>query len=176
LLKITAVRPEEYTHTGYDRGHLVPARDMNLFPVAREESFFMSNISPQLPRFNRGIWKKLESEVWKIALREKDLLIVTGPIWNNEKNETLTNTDIPTPVAFFKVIFDLTPPEKMIAFIIPHNASSKQLESFVMSVKHAEELTGLNFFPELPEERQKELESTLNINEWRLSNSRKIKL
>ncbi len=175
LLAAAVVHPGEYANTGYDKGHLIPARDMAFFPVALDESFFMSNISPQSPRFNRGVWKRLESEVRKITLREKDLLVITGPVWSKEQNETMARTDIPVPVAFFKVIFDLTPPEKMIAFVIPHNASRKQPKSFAMTVSQVEKLTGLDFFPELPAEQQRKLESTLDINEWQLSTSGKEK-
>jgi endonuclease G len=55
--------PNSYTKSGYDRGHLCPAADMKLNAVSMTESFYMSNMSPQVPSFNRGIWSKLEDKV-----------------------------------------------------------------------------------------------------------------
>ena len=55
----------DYKGSGYDRGHLVPAGDMSFSSTAMSESFLMSNMSPQYPSFNRGVWKKLESLVRK---------------------------------------------------------------------------------------------------------------
>lgn len=53
----------DYRGSGYDRGHLAPAGDMKWSKTAMSESFYMSNMSPQKPGFNRGIWRSLESLV-----------------------------------------------------------------------------------------------------------------
>ena len=53
----------DYKGSGYDRGHLAPAADFKWSSTAMSESFYMSNMSPQVPGFNRGIWKKLESKI-----------------------------------------------------------------------------------------------------------------
>jgi len=58
----------DYKGSGYDRGHLAPARDMTWSRTAMSESFYMSNMSPQIPGFNRGIWKQLESQVRQYAV------------------------------------------------------------------------------------------------------------
>ncbi len=58
---------DDYRGSGFDRGHLAPAADMAFSTIAMSESFYLSNMSPQAPSFNRGIWKKLESYVRKLA-------------------------------------------------------------------------------------------------------------
>ena len=58
-----SAKPSDYTKSGYDRGHLCPAGDMTLSVEAMSETFFMSNMSPQVPGFNRGIWKSVEDQV-----------------------------------------------------------------------------------------------------------------
>ena len=65
----------DYKYSGYDRGHLAPAGDMKSSNTGMSESFFMSNISPQTPSFNRGGWKKLESfEISNIGFTPRDIL------------------------------------------------------------------------------------------------------
>ena len=71
---------EDYTRSGYDRGHLAPAGDMKWSAKAMRESFYLSNICPQKPKLNRGIWKDLEEQCRLWALDNGSLLIVTGPV------------------------------------------------------------------------------------------------
>ena len=78
-----SAKSSDYTKTGYDRGHLCPAADMGFNPIAMDESFLMSNISPQVPEFNRGIWKELETTVRKWAIKEHQLYIVAGPVFKD---------------------------------------------------------------------------------------------
>ena len=160
----------DYRGSGYDRGHLAPAADMSHSEKTMDESFFMSNMSPQTPDFNRGIWKDLEAQVRDFAIVEKDVYIVTGPILPETKtNETITigPSRVTVPEAYFKVVWDRTSPEKMIGFVLPNKGSSEPLQSYAVTVDKVEELTGLNFFSELPKEQQEALESTITINAWK---------
>ena len=70
----------DYQKSGYDRGHLAPAADMGYSMETMVQSFFYSNMSPQLPRFNREVWKKLEMQVRNWAVEYDSLYVVTGPI------------------------------------------------------------------------------------------------
>ena len=70
----------DYAGSGYDRGHLAPAGDMTWSDRAMHESFYYSNMSPQVPSFNRGIWKKLETLVRAWAQVYDGILIATGPV------------------------------------------------------------------------------------------------
>ena len=97
--------PKEYTHSGFDRGHLAPAADMAFSKQTMLDSFLMSNMSPQLPGFNRGVWKRLEELVRAIALKEKEIYVVTGAIFPSAAEaKHLPSGSITIPKAFYKVI------------------------------------------------------------------------
>ena len=160
----------DYKNSGKDRGHLAPAADMAYSLKTMDESFYMSNMSPQDPEFNRGIWKLLETWVRYTAVTEKDIYIVTGPILPKIKTpETITigPSEVTVPAAYYKVVWDRTPPEKMIGFILPNKGSSESLQSFAVSVDEVEQKTGLDFFSLLPKEQQEALESNITIDAWK---------
>lgn len=158
----------DYRRSGYDRGHLAPAADMAFSVQTMADSFFMSNMSPQKPAFNRGIWKRLEEQVRQIAVREKAIYVVTGPILPKKKTVTIGANQVTVPAHFYKVIFDLTPPRKMIGFILPNEGSDRPLEDFAVTVDVVEKATGLDFFSALPNAVQERLESTISVSAWKL--------
>ena len=158
--------PQDYTRSGYDRGHLAPAADMSFSVKAMSESFYMSNMSPQAPQFNRGIWSKLEKQVRHFATKEKRIVVVTGPILPAEKTITIGANRVTVPQYYYKVIYDTTPPEKMIAFVLPNKGSSADLRTFVVTVDRVEELTGLDFFSAVPKEKQEQMERTITVENW----------
>ena len=158
--------PQDYTRSGYDRGHLAPAADMSFSVKTMSESFFMSNMSPQAPQFNRGIWSKLEKQVRHFATKEKRIVVVTGPILPAEKTITIGANKVTVPQYYYKVIYDTTPPEKMIGFVLPNKGSSADLRTFVVTVDRVEDLTGLDFFSTVPKEKQEQLERTITVENW----------
>lgn len=79
------------------------------------------------------------------------------------------------PSAFYKVILDLTPPLKMIAFIVPNESSKKRLSSFVVTVKEIENLTGCDFFSNLEDELENSLESRSDFSHWMAPQARDIR-
>ena len=158
----------DYRRSGYDRGHLAPAADMAFSVQTMADSFFMSNMSPQKPAFNRGIWKRLEEQVRQIAIREKAIYVVTGPILPKKKTVTIGANQVTVPTHYYKVIFDLTPPRKMIGFILPNEGSNRPLEDFAVTVDVVEKATGLDFFSALPKAVQERLESTISVSAWEL--------
>ena len=164
-VKSAPVRSKEYDRSGFDRGHLAPAADMTYSWETMRNSFYMTNISPQLPACNRGIWKRLETQVRRWALRERELYVITGPIFDR-KPKRMGRRGVPVPVAFYKVILDLTPPRKMIAFIIPNEGSRRRLPSFVTTVDAVEELTGCDFFGNLDDDEEEALESVSKFADW----------
>ena len=159
--------PKEYTRSGFDRGHLAPAADMAFSKQTISDSFLMSNMSPQLPGFNRGVWKRLEELVRAIALREKEIYVVTGAMFPSaDEVKYLPSGRVTIPKAFYKVIFDLTPPRKMIGFIVPHRSSNQPLQVFAVSVDEVEKQTGLDFFSKLPDDQEAQLEAMISIKLW----------
>ena len=158
--------PQDYARSGYDRGHLAPAADMSFSVKTMSESFYMSNMSPQAPQFNRGIWNKLEKQVRHFAAREKRIVVVTGPVLPPDKSITIGVNQVTVPRYYYKAIYDTTPPGKMIAFVLPNKDSSADLRSFAVTVDHVEELTGLDFFSSVPQPEQERLERTVTTENW----------
>lgn len=160
-----SAKSSDYTKSGYDRGHLCPAADMGFNPVANEESFLMSNISPQTPDFNRGVWKELETAVRKWAIKERKIVIVTGPIFKNDKG-SIGQDGVLVPGYFFKIIYDATDEPRLIAFILPNEKSDRPLTDFVITTDEAEKLTGFDFFSQLPDDLESKLEGRVDLAGW----------
>ena len=149
----------DYRGQGYDRGHLVPSGDMKFDSIAMSESFLMSNISPQEPSFNRGIWKKLESQVRSWAVENKHIYIITGGILEPSLDNIGENR-VSVPEEFYKIIFDYQEPDiKMIAFLIPNKKATKPLIQYTCSVDYLESICRIDFFPNLEEKLENKLES-----------------
>jgi len=164
-VKTGSATPEDYKGSGSDRGHLCPAADMKLNAISVSESFYMSNMSPQEPSFNRGIWGKLESQVREWAKTEDTILVATGPVfWNNQG--TIGANKVTIPGYYYKVILDLTGKMKMIALVLKNSADNKPLESYVVSVDSVETLTGIDFFAGLSNDVEAKLESHSDIGLW----------
>ena len=157
----------DYRGSGYDRGNLAPAADMSFSVKTMDESFYMSNMSPQRGEFNRGIWKDLEAQVRSFAISEGDVYIVTGPVLPQKKSLTIGASQVTVPERYYKVVWDRTPPEKTIGFILPNAGSSNSLQSYAVTVDVVEAATGLDFFSEIPQPQQEQLESTITINAWK---------
>lgn len=154
----------DYRRSGHDRGHLAPAADMAWSVKAMSESFYMSNMTPQKPSFNRGIWSKLESLVRHNANVEDEVYVVTGGIFTDE-DITIGTNKVTVPHSYYKVIYDTTPPRKMIGFILPNKGSKEPLKSFAVTVDVVEQRTELDFFSLVPDGEV--LESTLTVDAWK---------
>ena len=160
-----AVGPSSYTKSGYDRGHLCPAADMKLNAISMTESFYMSNMSPQVPALNRGIWSKLEDKVRDWALEKNGLYVVTGPLLN--KSCGTVNQKITVPCAYYKMVFKQTKTGvEAIAFLLPNAGSTQPLRQFVVSIDYIEALTGIDFFANLPDSEEEKFESRVLTNIW----------
>lgn len=153
----------DYKGSGYDRGHLCPAADMALNKTSMSESFYLSNMSPQVPGFNRGIWSTLESQVREWALGYQKLYVVTGPIFKDNKG-SIGEDNVTVPGYYYKVLFDGK--DKMIALILTNESSSKSLDQFVVTVDDIEQKTGIDFFPGLDDKLENKLESSVNTTGW----------
>ncbi|SFB70930.1 endonuclease G [Flexibacter flexilis DSM 6793] len=165
--------PQDYLGTGYDRGHLAPAADMKRSETAMEESFFMSNMSPQKPQCNRGIWRILEEQVRDWAKDEQFLFITTGPVLRDGLKTIGRSTKISVPEYYYKVILKLGDEPKAIAFLMKNAGSDENLQTFAVSIDEVEEKTGLDFYPLLPDDVEKKLESKFDVNAWQWSEPRR---
>lgn len=166
-VKTKSASTSDYKGSGYDRGHLAPAGDFAWSKEAMSETFYMSNMSPQEPGFNRGIWKTLESKVRDWAVTNDELFIVCGPITNGKGNKIGKNKVV-VPEQYYKVVLELTGKEvKGIGFILKNEKSSKDLSAFAMSIDDVEKATGLDFFPSIPDQLENQIEATYNYSLWK---------
>lgn len=158
--------PSDYSRSGFDRGHLAPAADMKLSKDYMGESFYMSNTSPQVPSFNRGVWKKLENQVREFALRYNSIYVVTGPIFM-PSDSTIGLNGVTVPSYFYKVLLTKHSSEfHAIGFFLPNQAGQESLEFYATSVDAVEELTGLDFFIGLSDRTEDEVESSFDYSKW----------
>jgi endonuclease G, mitochondrial len=136
----------DYAKSGYDRGHLAPAADMGYSMETMVQSFYYSNISPQVPRFNRGIWKKLEMQVRNWALTYDSLYIVTGPIFSDSM-KVIGPHRVAVPKAYYKVLLQKRNGEWFgIGFVLPNASLKGDIMQYATSIDKVEEMTGIDFF------------------------------
>lgn len=155
-----------FKKSGYDKGHLCPAGDRKASKKLFNETFYTSNISPQIHDFNAGIWNRLEQKVRYWSKKYNHLYIVTGGILNS-RNKVIGKEKVTVPQSFYKVILDYTEPEiKAIAFLIPHKESKQPLYKFVVSIDELEQKTGIDFFQNLPNTIEAKLESNKGYKNW----------
>lgn len=167
LVKTGSAVPKDYRASGYDRGHLVPAADMKHSRQCMSETFYMSNMSPQRPEFNRGIWKELEELVRQWVQEEKELHVVAGPVFTGTCFPVIGPNRVAVPDFYYKVILDYREPgRKAIGFILPNEKAGSHLWEFAVCVDRVEELTGIDFYPGLPDEEEELLESSLDMSIW----------
>lgn len=155
----------DYKGSGFDRGHLCAAADMKVNHTAMSETFFMSNMSPQHPSFNRGIWKKLEATVRNWAMLEGRIYVVTAGILTSNIG-SIGAGKVTIPKYYYKVIY-ASGTEKMVGFILPNQKGQGQLQDYVVTVDSVESMTGIDFFVDLNDDLENKLESQVDISAWK---------
>lgn len=165
-VKTGAAHWRNYKNSGYDRGHLCPAGDRRYSKMAHDETFLTSNISPQEHQFNAGIWNKLEQKVRYWANKYDGVFVVTGGVLKGQMH-TVGDDEVSVPNEFYKVLIDNNSGEtKMIAFLMPHKESDAPLYEYVVSVDTIETLTGIDFFPQLDDALERQLEASSSYKGW----------
>lgn len=156
----------DYSRSGYDRGHMCPAGDNKWSLEAMEQSFLMTNICPQAPSLNRGDWNEMEQACRRWAKREGGLYIVCGPILYKQKHKTIGKNKVTVPEAFFKVVLSMGKEPKAIGFIYKNDDGNRPMGDYVNTVDQVERITGIDFFPALPDDIEKQVESHSDLSQW----------
>jgi endonuclease G len=131
-----------------------------------EESFYYSNMSPQKPSFNRGIWKKLEEQMRHWANEYHSIYIATGPILDSHLVSIGIN-NVSVPNYYYKVILNVKDSiVKGIGFILPNATSTLPLQHYAVTIDSVEKMTHINFFPKLDDDIEKKIENHYNLNDW----------
>ena len=164
---ISSASATDYAKSGYDRGHLCPAADNLWSQEAMNQSFYMSNMSPQDPDLNRGIWKELEEKVRDWAVENEEVYVVTGPILADGFKKKIGKSNVAVPNYFYKVVADLSGDEiKGIGFIFVNGENNGELKNYGCSIDMVEQRTKIDFFPNLNDNIEKQIESDFIIEDW----------
>lgn len=165
-IKTKSAHWKNYKKSGYDKGHLCPAGDRKFSKEAFEETFLTSNVSPQKNEFNTGVWNRLEQKVRYWADKYDGVFVITGGILS-ENLKTIGTEKVSVPNYFYKVLLDNNNGDiKLIAFLVPHQEIDRPLYEFTVTVDRLEELTGIDFFPELNDVIENELEAINQYKNW----------
>lgn len=166
----------DYEEPVFDRGHMFPSADGNRGRFVMTNTFIFSNMAPQHDRFNRGIWARLEDRVRAWAIVADGVYVVTGAVFDkNDDGERDADADVdlvsPTnrvgiPTHFYKIILHVRPSGFIdtISILLPHldqnvGSTNTYLRNHITTIDEIEQLTGIDFFPELPDARETVVEA-----------------
>lgn len=158
---------KDYTNSGYDRGHMCPSADQKWSVEAMNDCFVMANMCPQSHSLNAGAWATLEDKERAWAKRDSAIVVVAGPIYGDTDTTRLGSAGVRVPSAFFKVLLApyLDAP-RAIGFVYPNMTSPGNMRDYSVSVDKVEEITGLDFFSNLPDDIEEAVEAECNFNAW----------
>lgn len=166
---LAAPRPEDYTKSGYDRGHMVPNHAIisRYGEEARRQTFLMSNIAPQTAALNRGVWRDVEhriADLWTAKYGE--IWVIVGAIPSPSNQKFASGIDIPG--AFYQVIVAQSGMDvRALAVLIPQDVGwNAWAARYIVPIDELEELTGLDFLAELPSFIQDPLEAQTPTRLW----------
>ena len=154
---------EDYSGTGWDKGHMAPHADMKWSHRAMTESDYFTNICPQNRKMNAGAWNKIEQLCRRLARRYGSVYIVTGPIFKEHRYGTIGDAAVMVPDRFFKALAVRVDGKfHTVAFLVENNAQDKSPRHYALTVDEVEALISRNLFPQVPEEA----ESTFEWKIW----------
>ena len=163
--------PNDYTKSGYDRGHMVPNYAIVTRYGEREQkkTFLTSNLAPQAPALNRGVWRDIEhriADLW--TARYGEIWVIVGAISNPSSPETISGTSVDVPTAYYQIILAQEGMDvRALAVLFDQNVGWKAWGArHITTIDEIERLTGLDFNPELPSFIQDQLEADLPNRLW----------
>jgi endonuclease G len=163
------VTTQDYIQSGYDRGHMCPSGDNKWHQLAQEQSFLMTNICPQNHQLNTNDWNDLEQRCRQWAKKYGRIYIVCGPVLRGDKHKTIgkqRKRRITVPEAFYKVVLRAGKDTTAIGFLYENNGERQKMRQAVCTVDKIEQLTGMDFFYQLPDAVEQRVERVSNIDMW----------
>jgi endonuclease G len=172
---INRIKHDDYTKSGYDRGHNAPNYAMSHLygKQGQLDSFLMTNISPQTPKLNRQFWQRLEAAEAKYFTKLADKVwVITGPVFTGSTERLSSSWRVEIPDAFYKIYITeakANQPSKVLAFLVPQTVKGNEpLAQFVTSIDNIEAQTGLDFFRDLDDAIENKLEASIEPQAWDL--------
>jgi len=169
LVKTGTAIKEDYWNTGYDRGHMAPSADFRWSAKALSESYYYSNMSPQKPELNREAWALLEDKLrYHVIVIGEPLFVITGPVLEAGLPTIGTTNKVSIPKLNYKIALDISGNEKKaIGFVMKNGKNEYPTFSYAVSIDSIEKLTGIDFFPSLPDELENQLEKMTDVQAWK---------
>lgn len=149
-----------------DHGHMCPAGDNKWSGDAMEQTFLLTNMCPQNSALNRGDWEKLESRCRGWAKHYGEIYIACGPIFYSRDYKTIGDNKVGVPDAFFKVVLRMGKKPAALGFIYPNEGTHHPMDYYVMTVDEVEEKSGIDFFYNLPDDTENDIEGHSELNKW----------
>ena len=168
LRGVTQAMREDYSGSGWTKGHLMPAADAAFSNSTMTETFYFTNICPQDETLNAGDWQYLEKRVRQWANRYGSVWVVTGPIVGDNQYGTIGDRDVVVPDAFYKALLirKKNGSYSAIAFVMDNDDDRYYLRDCYMCVNDLESLTGFDFFPALDDKIEEKVETTVRLSDW----------
>ena len=157
---------DDYRGSGWSRGHMCPAGDNKWDKGAMYDTFSLINVCPQNASLNSGLWNSIEMDCRHWARKFGDIYIVCGPIFMNREHVAIGVNKVLVPEAFFKVVLCLNGKPKGIGFIVRNTDGTKKRDLYYNSIDQVERITGMDFFPALPDDIENAVEAEADINDW----------
>lgn len=157
----------DYSNSGYSRGHMAPAADMKWSEKAMYESFYLTNVCPQKAELNTSMWNRLEQKVRSLAYKGNTLYICCGPIIEPE-HKTIGESGVAIPSACYKAICMQTPEGRWhgIAFVFPNEKCTGGMFDYACTIDELEQKTGIDFFYNLSDDTEAEVEGSWHQRFW----------
>ena len=168
LRGVTQAMREDYSGSGWTKGHLMPAADAAFSTSTMGETFYFTNICPQDETLNAGDWAYLEKRVRQWANRYGKIWVVTGPIVGENRYGTIGDRDVVVPDAFYKALLiqKKNGSYSAIAFVMDNDDDRYYLKDCNMTVNELEALTGFDFFPNLDDTIEEKVEGKVRLSDW----------
>lgn len=171
----------DYSGSGYNRGHMCASEDRICSQNVNGQTFYLSNMHPQISGHNSAIWSTMESKVrtWRDAVVSSggEMFIAKGGTIYEKGTKaqqatlgTIGNNKLPIPKYFFMAILKKTVSGNYsaMAFWSEHKAdNSKDLKPYMITIDELEARTGYDFFCNLPDNIENAVESIVTESEWK---------
>lgn len=155
---------EDYSNSGWDKGHMAPHADMKWSRQALTESDYFTNICPQNKSMNAGAWRKIEEMTRRAARRCGSVYVVCGPVYDSDEPRHIGPACVHVPDRFFKALAVSTSEGyRTVGFLMENTPQDGSPRSYAVTVDSVEAVVGRNLFPSLPEEA----EAAYDWNDWK---------
>lgn len=159
---------EDYSNSGWDKGHMAPAADMKWSQKAMWESFYLTNVCPQNHDLNSKDWHILENYVRDWAVRYGSIFVICGPIFYTNIYGVIGNNKVAVPDAFFKALLRCeNGVYESIGFVFGNESIRQPVPKAIMSVNQVEALCGFDLFCGLPDEIEESIEARVSWDNWK---------